>query len=895
MKIVRCHIENFGKLKDLTIDFADNLHVIYEDNGWGKSTLAAFIKVMFYGFANEGKRSDIENERKKYKPWQGGVYGGGIVFEVNGRSYEMTRTFGAKDKEDTFKLYDMRTNLPSEDYSADLGEELFQIDRESFSRTVFIAQSDIATNATDSINAKIGNLVENTGDINNYDAVQERFKKFRNNMSPTRSTGAIKRKRDEIARLENNISRGQSIDQAMEDLTEKLHLCKAAKDKLKEEQAAIQKQMEQISSYKDLQSEREAYERICSEYTRAVSSVTEEQGYFKAAVPTEAELQQILEENDTLTGYQGELQSLKLNDTEQRDLTELKERFSAGIPDQEAINRCRQKMSEYSELLINIAGTKPGPADEEILAHLETKFGGQVPEESRLNQYIGMWNRRIELKSGLEANKAALRTLKTMRDLSADKDTGGKPDGSRGGRKMMLLLPGIAALVLGLLGIAVRLLPLMGGLICIGIGMVLMAASFLTKAKPAAQDGSREFRESAEEEDFRGLEARIIEEEASIRKIENDVRMFFGQYGVDYAEPDVIAELYRLKEQLQDYKELTGRKQSYLASGLEAAGQELEREIREFLSRYDSGDRVPTDSDTVRLQRLEDDRAEYNRLSSRENRYQNAKLSYDTSYRIITEFITTFGFEPEENLSAQLREIRDHIRSLTTARYRAEEKRQEKEQFEREKDIRRYQELEAAGSLRPLEELNRSFAANASKLEDADDEIASYNRQVDVLTEERGLLDEEEAQLSILKEELEQDLHRYQIIMKTGDYLEKAKESFTARYIGPVMAGFAKYHEILTGTDAADYKIDANINILAKEHGEHRNTRLLSTGYQDLIGICMRMALVDAMFQEEKPFLVIDDSFVNLDNEKVKGGLKFLSEVAGEYQVIYFTCHESRM
>ncbi len=50
------------------------------------------------------------------------------------------------------------------------------------------------------------------------------------------------------------------------------------------------------------------------------------------------------------------------------------------------------------------------------------------------------------------------------------------------------------------------------------------------------------------------------------------------------------------------------------------------------------------------------------------------------------------------------------------------------------------------------------------------------------------------------------------------------------------------------------------------------------------------MAMVDAMYEKDKPFLVFDDSFVNLDDEKMRHALTFLKEVGKEYQVIYFTC-----
>ena len=70
MKLIKCHVENFGKLSDFTYDFTDGCNTVCEENGWGKSTLAAFLRVMLFGFQNEGKRDPLENERKRYSPWQ---------------------------------------------------------------------------------------------------------------------------------------------------------------------------------------------------------------------------------------------------------------------------------------------------------------------------------------------------------------------------------------------------------------------------------------------------------------------------------------------------------------------------------------------------------------------------------------------------------------------------------------------------------------------------------------------------------------------------------------------------------------------------------------------------------------------------------------------------------
>jgi uncharacterized protein YhaN len=52
----------------MEVQFEDGINTFVQDNGWGKSTLAAFIRVMLYGFDGETKRNDIENERKRYRP-----------------------------------------------------------------------------------------------------------------------------------------------------------------------------------------------------------------------------------------------------------------------------------------------------------------------------------------------------------------------------------------------------------------------------------------------------------------------------------------------------------------------------------------------------------------------------------------------------------------------------------------------------------------------------------------------------------------------------------------------------------------------------------------------------------------------------------------------------------
>ena len=175
MKIIKCYIENFGKLHQFEYEFSEGLNIINKSNGWGKSTFATFIKAMFYGFDTSNKRAISENERKKYYPWQGGKFGGNLEFEINGKIYEIERFFGIKDKDDTFRLYDKTTNCESYDFSQNIGEEIFKLDRQAYERSTYISGQAISVEINDSLSAKLSNILENENDINSSEEAINRI------------------------------------------------------------------------------------------------------------------------------------------------------------------------------------------------------------------------------------------------------------------------------------------------------------------------------------------------------------------------------------------------------------------------------------------------------------------------------------------------------------------------------------------------------------------------------------------------------------------------------------------------------------------------------------------------------------------------------------------------
>lgn len=782
MKIIQCHIENFGQLHQQSFDFTDGRNVICESNGWGKSTLAAFIKVMFFGFSNEKKRDDYENERKHYKPWQGGVYGGQITFEAKGKKYVLSRTFGEKDKDDVFVLRDAGTNMESKDYSVKIGEELFQIDGESFERTIYISQNDCETVTTDSINAKIGNLAENTDDINNFDTVNTKLSDLLNKMSPRRKTGSLHKEKEEIATLERDVQLAVTVDRSIDELEAMMAQQAEKQANLKERQQVLMEQQKKVSAYKDIQAKKEQYQRVCEEYSKREEAVTECEKAFSGAIP--------------------EKDSLKVNLEKARALS------------------AKEKALELYQLK---------PEEELKLQDYKTMFQQGVPAEEDINRVLSSWNDAMQKKNVMGSKKATASMLEQMNKQVAAES----PKKEKNGFALMFWI-GLVVILLGVIVVWLLGEPLFAGIL-LATAVIISAVGYVVNVRKKPEEV--EMAPQEENPEYVRLLQEIQQEEAFISKVEADTKVFFAQYHIAFEDTFVAERLYGLKTDGKQYKEYLNKQANY------------EKELQV---------------------------------------YQQESL-------LVTQYLESLSMTPQTDRYQQLSMLSDQLQAYEMCKKEFLRAKEQKETF-----IQANPDYESFENIKPseevsLQELDGELSEILRQLEEIAKNQLSYDRQIESAREQREEIAEKEGRLQELKEQYDKNLQKYHYIEKTKELMEQAKISFTSKYMAPIMNGFEKYYKILADVEATEYRIDANANLTIEKEGLQREIRFLSAGYRDLIGVCMRMALVDAMYQEEKPFVIFDDPFVNLDEDKVEGGIRLLDAVAKEYQCVYFTCHNSRV
>ena len=796
MKLLACHIDNFGKLCDVDLQFSEGLNVINEANAWGKSTLAAFLKAMFYGLDAKKAAGAFEKERIIYRPWQGGAFGGEVDFEINGKSYRISRSFGRTEKADEFHLYDLSTNLECYEYSQEIGNEIFELDSASFKRSIYIAQNDCASEASDGINAKLGNLAENTDDINNFDSANQYLKDLLNQLTPDRVTGSIKKRKNYITQLTQELRSFEAAQTGVEGIAEKEQKVSERIYDLQRIRKGYAEALVAASEDSRRKTLYAQYEALCKDVENKAKMCEPYKRLFPAGVPTEEEFQLQMQVVNKMQEALASARSYDLSDEELVEYDKLQQMFEKAIPSDKDIAIVLNMFSDIDKQKEEIARqeSKLSVYNTDLAQEpVEPKFSGAVAYVVLLFVGIGM---AISCLGGVLAWRFDWLPMIDSR----------------------LLL--IASVIAGACGVV--------------FGIVGTVVGFrVTKDKQIWNDMMNADRENT------GGKAKQLSN--SIAAMQEDVRMAYGTIGKFLGAFHVYCEV--------------GEYQSKV--------YELKAQIPEYL-----------------------------RMKEKMDICQQHKAVYTEYHDKLIGFTRAYQFElgEDEAYSLNLLQTKAAEYQIAEATYKEACSKQDAFEINQEKSFWTKQ----AVCPYSLEELNEWIAQTDEKLEELKAAKNQYTKQLEDLQEQLDLRDEKELELQEMQLAQENDIQKYHLVKLTQGFLQKAKEQFTAQYMDPIANAFSKYYSILSGDEKQNWVIDANINIRIKEQGELREPHWLSAGYQDLIGVCMRLALVDAMYQEEKPFLILDDPFVNLDQEKVKAGNELLKEVAEEYQVIYFTCHDSR-
>ena len=227
MVIKKVIIKSFGMITDMTLEFSDGVNVIEGQNEAGKSTIAAFIKYMLYGFDEQGVDGVI-SEREKRINWESGIAQGSMYVEAGKKTYLISRSTvpTENDQRTAYKeeasIIDLETGAPAFGKMA-AGEVFFGVDRELFENTAFIGQVKESSINEDSVKESINNILFSGSEkINNQKAQGRILDKMHSLLHENGGGGAI-----------------VDVIQKEEALLERLATCEADNRRILEKEAEL--------------------------------------------------------------------------------------------------------------------------------------------------------------------------------------------------------------------------------------------------------------------------------------------------------------------------------------------------------------------------------------------------------------------------------------------------------------------------------------------------------------------------------------------------------------------------------------------------------------------------------------------------------------------------------
>lgn len=863
MKLISCHIENYGKIKETDYTFADGITQYCEENGYGKTTLASFLKAMFYGLPAATGRTKQFNDRAHFYPFSGGKFGGSLDFEKEGKRYRIERFFDkSSSTKDSLLVYCNGTL--TEEFGEDVGRSVFGLDEEAFERTVFVTAAEMDIGSTSGINARLNCYVDNTDSDNNFDSAIKALNEKRKALKADRGNGGLMTaQREEISRLQSEI---ENFNRIADSLGEQY-----------EERESLDRQIRETEEREKRESRLNLLRQKWETYDGYAAALAEEKEKAAAlyrkypkGLPTQEQLRDLRDKEVLLESLRERREAASLGGEEQARMEALSGLFAEGVPSEEALAQAEEQLSQIGSLRVQLEELKKG-AQSGRQKELSDKFSDGVPDEKE-------WD---ELQKLLAEYQEKERELDAAKELSLQTGEPVQKKEKRAGGLAavlalvtVLLLAGGAALLTGGQN---RTL----GVLLLGLGAAAFVGAIFLFLR---QRGSAAAGQAARQEALVRLQKEFTDSKDEIR--ERLARYgYYSRNGVAYD----FAMLQREAEEYEDFRKEAERAREVFEERAQTCRDLLERAAT-FLERYTpdaEGLRENFRNMQTAFRKLREEVLDYNRLKQAEEKNREKKASCIGQEKEVRAqmqaVLSAYDMELSPDLKEQLeiwgadRNEAEHLKKAAAE----QEKRLEEYKVKNGLFTRPEGEVTDTGALQEEQSLRRR------RLAEIDNQIADAENLLERLPEKQN-------ELTLAEEKLEEYRETHFIYTEAIAALQTAEQNLKDKYIAPVKERFCKYSEAIEKAIGEKVTMDKDFRITFERGGENRKDRHLSAGERSICALCFRLALIDNMYETEQPFIIMDDPFVHLDAAHMERTGRVLRELAKDRQILYFCCHESR-
>ncbi len=203
----------FGRLNKVVLRPGAGLTLIEAPNESGKSTWAAFLRAMLYGFPTRDRNSaGYLAEKNRYQPWSGAAMEGSIRLEWKGREVTLYRGPKGSVPWGAFSALWSATNEPVEGMTGEnCGELLLGVSREVFERTAFVGQNGAFLSPSADLEKRIAALATSGEEEVSFSQVERRLKDWLNRRRVNSRVGLIPELTEQLSQVDAALERQGSI------------------------------------------------------------------------------------------------------------------------------------------------------------------------------------------------------------------------------------------------------------------------------------------------------------------------------------------------------------------------------------------------------------------------------------------------------------------------------------------------------------------------------------------------------------------------------------------------------------------------------------------------------------------------------------------------------------
>ncbi len=917
MKLISCHINNFGTFKDKDFTFHDGINSFMEDNGSGKSTLASFILSMLYGMESYKSNTSFR-DRIHYAPFNKEIYGGTLILKHQNHTYRIERNFDKKSqsKDETIFYKDNEKWVCEKE----IGEELLGLNKESFQRLLFLTSKEIIMESNGDIKKQLNTIIDDTVEGLDYEKIDQdldaEIKEYNK-----RGNNIIKEKQSQKKDLDNQIIEQKNMKNILGNKYENRKILSEELDKLQQqqklylEQKSINECWENYDAkqkeIRDLQDKLQKYDTI----------------YFKG-YPSMEEIKQLENWWENKKRLEESLKELKFKADKQEKLERYRMEYKNGYPDETQIKEIEEGMKEKEENERRVHNFTLTLEEKNKLEEYQNRYKTDVldSEDSKTLQK-DLQEFKKEFKSE-EFNKDEERIyqaysfvkeeqIENVKNWKKEYDTLKKENrfisSSQSKRNMgVYILGGLSIIALGV-GIGLCFVVFLVGIILIVLGFILALGSgffYLKKridrsvATPKEEETETLKRKiygiltplgigsdsldsdctkfDMEMENYQRIKRRRekqaeekLEFDNTHKELKEEIEMIFSKY---FKNP-IKEELYddavlKLMREIPEYAGLIEKDRNY---------SESENQQSIWIEKINKmGNPYGIDFKEKKFSDWKNELIEYKALEREYKEYIEEKNKKESEHSKIKNQLDSFSERYAIPITDQIHKVNQDVSEVNRLQQDIKQKKAEAENYKKEKNL--------------TERLNFTGQENfQQQIKDKTAELNSINNEIRDIENNIESLEDNQERVEELEISIEKDNRWLEILQTVKSMLKQAQKNLDERYVSPVMTSFRNYSEMMNNAFGYEIEMGRNFNIQLVVNGRLEQVEHFSAGQRCVCELCFRMALLDNIFKTEMPFILMDDPFVALDEKNLKLMKRVMVEKIGkDKQILYFSCHKSR-